>query len=128
MSKDPVPTVGTYRGVGIHDFQPQDRVERVVKPAIDAVYLISDPKALVAYAETSSNTPEARLFAAARCEAAWQLAAENRELRPNVGMTYLRAVVAGLDSLHWIDPRRYTTLLDYRHRDAVERETPLRAA
>ncbi|AWN43481.1 hypothetical protein [Methylobacterium durans] len=121
----PIPKVAIYRGVGIHDFQPAERIEAVVKPAIDAVYGISDPTALVAYASQAKNPPEARLFAAARCEAAWQLAAEGRVARPNINIDKLRAIVVGLDSLYWINPNRYTSLLDTFSRDALEREARL---
>ncbi len=93
-----IPCVETYRGVGVHDQQPAERIEGVVKPAIDRVYGLTDPAALFAFAAESSNPPEARLLAAARCEAAWQLAAERRELRPSVDLEKLRAHVAGLNS------------------------------
>ena len=119
-----IPIVETYRAVGIHDFQPAERIADVVKPSIDAVYCMSDPIALADYAADSGNPPEARLFAAARCEAAWQLAAEDRSVRPRVDMVKVRVSVAGLDSLTWINPDRYTTLLDPSD-SAPMRETPL---
>jgi hypothetical protein len=37
LSQDTIPIVDKYRGVGIHDQQPQERIERVVKPEIDHV-------------------------------------------------------------------------------------------
>jgi hypothetical protein len=51
--------------------------------------------------------PEARLFAAARCEALFELATEARETRPTIDMLRLRAFVVGLDDLNSIDPRLY---------------------
>jgi hypothetical protein len=120
---DEISTIETYRGVGIHDNQPQSRIEGVVKPEIDRVHAMRDAPALFAFACAPLNCPEARLLAAARCEAAWELAAENREVRPNVDLVKLRAFVAGLDSAGWRDPYAYTTLLDPRH--AVQRDEPL---
>jgi hypothetical protein len=113
-----------HRGVGLHAFQPQERIETVVKPAIDAVFGISDPATLAAYAADAANPPEARLFAGARVEAAWQLAAEGRALRPNVDLELLRATTAGVDSLNWVDPYRYCSLFDCRQ-EAVPREVAL---
>ncbi len=132
---DRIPIVGTHRGVGIHAFQPRERIDRVVKPAIDAVFGLSDPDALTDYVQDPTHPPEARLFAAARVEALWQLAADNRELRPKVSLTLLRAMTAGLDSLRWIDPRHYGSLLQHPRgpglslpaRDAGEREQIARA-
>lgn len=113
MTDDRIPLVETYRGVGIHDFQPRDRIEAEVKPAIDAVYGMSNSAALAAYLNDRTHPPEARLFALARLEALWQLAAESRELRPQVDMTLIRAMTAGLDSLTWMDPSHYSTVLDH---------------
>lgn len=121
MASDRIPTVGTHRGVALHAFQPAERIEAVVKPAIDVVFSMSDPRALAAYASTAINPPEARLFAAARVEAAWQLAAEGRALRPNVDLEYLRAATAGLDCRGWIDPTRYASLFDCRQ-EALPRD------
>ncbi|KQT53677.1 hypothetical protein ASG43_17730 [Aureimonas sp. Leaf454] len=116
-----MPIVETYRGIGIHDFQPPDRIQNVIKPAIDAVYGLSDPLKLVAFAKDSRQPPEARLFAAARCEAIWELAAANREIRPNIDLQFVRAIVAGLGSLKWLQPSAYTSLLD-PSRDTIRRD------
>lgn len=113
MSGDRIPIVETYRGVGIHAFQPRERIERIVRPAIDTVHGISDAAALAAYLGDPTHPPEARLFAAARVEALWQLAAENRELRPKIDLIELRARAAGLGSLRWMDVRHYGTLLQH---------------
>lgn len=118
-----MPTVGTYRRVAIHDFQPPERIESIVKPEIDCVYLLTDPARLVEFAADARNCPEARLFAGARVEATWQLAAEGRAIRPNVNLEYLRAATAGLDDTLWVSPWTYGSLFDRCH--AVRREVPL---
>jgi hypothetical protein len=118
-----MPTVGAHRGVAIHGFQPVERIEVVVRPEIDRVYAMSAPVDLAKFAADASNCPEARLFAAARVEACWQLAAEGRAIRPPVDLEKLRAATAGLDDLHWCDPRRYGALFDFR--GSVPREVPL---
>ncbi len=111
MSNARIPIVETYRGVGIHDFQPPDRVA-IVKRAIDKVYEIDELKELAAFAANRIEPPEARLFAAAKCNATWELAVDNREFRPDIDLELLEAHVAGLDSLEWIDPWHYGCLLD----------------
>jgi hypothetical protein len=120
-----MPTIGTYRGVPLHDFQPRARIEKVVKPAIDEVFGIADPEKLFTYAANNQNPPEARLFAAARCEACHQLAAESRVARPAIDLQLLRAHVAGLGSRQWVDPKHYTSVLDPYGFRAPLRETPL---
>jgi hypothetical protein len=119
-------SVETYRGVRIHAFQPRMRIEQIVKPAIDAVYTMDDAQRLFDYVADNQNPPEARVFAAARCEATWQIAAETRTARPSIDITLLRAHVAGLDSRQWIDRRNYTSALDPRNFEAPLRETPIR--
>lgn len=124
MSGDrPLSTAEIYRGVKVFGLQPVERIEAIVKPAIDAVFLITDARALVRYAADPANPPEARLFAAARVEATWQLAAEGRAVRPPVDLEYLRAVTVGLDSIHWVSPWRHGSLFD-RER-AILRDPPL---
>jgi hypothetical protein len=120
---DKIPIVETYKGVVIHDAQLSARIEGVVKPEIDRVHAMTDPSSLFGFAGDSINCPEARLLAAARCEAAWELAAESREARPDVDLVMLRALTAGLDFVGWRDPFAYTTLLDPR--PAVKRPEPL---
>lgn len=126
---DRIPIVEAYRGVGIHDFQPAQRIEEVVKPEIDRVYGMSTAQALVAYVTDPTNPPEARLFAKARCVALWQLAAESREVRPSLSLSMLDAYTAGLDSQRWLDPNFYGTLLEHPgvpgSRTRLQRELPL---
>ena len=121
---DSIPIVATHRGVGIHAGQPRARIDGVVKPAIDQVLAMTDAAELARYAADAGNPPEARLFAAARCEAAWQLAAEGRASRPAVDLLQVRASVAGLSSAGWASTTHYASLLDITD-SAVPRE-PLR--
>jgi len=114
-----LPTAGVHRGVALFADQSPERIESVVRPAIDAVLGMASAIALVAYAGDAQHPPEARLLAAARVEALWQLAAEGRAVRPLVDLDRLRASVAGLDSQVWVDPERHGSLLDST--GAVER-------
>ena len=120
-----LPTDGAHRGVELFAGQPAERIEEIVRPAIDAVHGIASAQALVAYAGDPRHPPEARLLAAARVEALWQLAAEGRAIRPLVDLDRLRASVAGLDSVLWQDPERHGSDLDPA--GAVERTEPLAA-
>lgn len=109
---DHVPTEGSYRGIALHAGQPAERIKKIVRPAIDHVFSLSDAVALADYAAEPTHVPEARLFAAARVRAIWDLAAEGRAIRPLVNMARVRASVAGLDSTTWQDPNYYGSLLE----------------
>jgi hypothetical protein len=130
MTGDRIPIVETYRGVGVHDCQPPERVA-TVKAEIDAVLAMSGVQSLYRYAEAVDRPPECRLLAAAKVEAAFDIAAEERRERPSVDLDRLSACVAGLDSVTWRDPSAYCTLFDPRATHGVEgprpvpRETPL---
>jgi hypothetical protein len=115
--------VEIYRGVGIHDQQPSERIENVVKPRIDYVMALDDVGELYEIARDVRSPPEARLLAAAKCEAHWSLAASERRVRPGVDLSVTRAIVAGLDSAGWRDPDRYASLLCPA--GAVPRAVPL---
>jgi hypothetical protein len=106
-----MPIVENYRGVGIHDFQSEERISTVVKPAIDYVFTASDPNVLFAYAGNVDNPPEARLFAADRYRAIAEMRATAHVERPG-RLVALDAAVAGADSLNWANPYHYGTLLD----------------
>lgn len=106
-----IPIVEVYRGVGIQDQQPADRIERIVKPEIDAVYDMRDLEALYEFAGDVARCPEARLFSAAKIETLWQQATEERRRRPDIDLETVRARVAGLDSVTWRSPWVYGTLL-----------------
>lgn len=123
-AQDRIPIVETYRGVGIHDQQPRDRIDGVVKPAIDRVLGIGDVKRLADYAADTGNPPEARLLASARVEAMWELAAESREQRPDIDMAVVKASVAGLQSMRWRSSQYYGSLLDKRDGPGHRRQVP----
>jgi hypothetical protein len=118
---DQIPVVEIYRGVGIEDQQPPERI-KFVKRAIDHIHAMGDPDLLAAYADDADNPPEARLFAAAKVEVELEIATAERRLRPVTSLERLRASTAGLGSRRWRDPDRYCSLLDH---DGVEREEPL---
>src|SRR5690242_17195725 len=102
-----IPIVDRYRGVGIHDAQSRDRIDDVVKPAIDVVYRMNDPTGLVGFATNQENPPEARLFAAAKYEAIHSVAAGDRLARPLFELDFVRAIVAGLNSATWRSPTHF---------------------
>ena len=110
---DKISIVETYKGVGIHDLQTSARIEGVVKLEIDRVHAMTDPSSLFDFAGDPTKNPEARLLAAARCEASWELAAESREVRPDVDLTKLRALTAGLDLSAGVI--RFTTARTWTH-------------
>jgi len=119
---DSIPAVEIYRGIGIEDRQPLERIQLIVKPAIDRVHAMGDPDLLAAYAADADNPPEARLFAAAKVEVELEIAMAERRLRPVTSLEQIRASVAGLGSRRWRDPDRYCSLLEH---GGVEREEPL---
>jgi hypothetical protein len=119
-----MPVATTYKGVGIHAGQPAKRVA-LVKREIDKVARISDLRRLFELAGDVVWSPEARLFAGARCIAGLQLATERRQARPDIDREDVEACTAGLASIRWADPDRYCSLLDAGHERAVPREEPL---
>jgi hypothetical protein len=118
---DAIPIVEVYRGIGIENCQPRERIELVVKPAIDLVHAMGGVDELFAYASDPLNPPESRMLAGARAEALWELAGEERRHRP-ISLELLRAATAGLGCRRWRDPDRYGSLLEH---GGVEREEPL---
>ena len=107
-----MPTAELYRGVRIFALQSQERMNQVVKLEIDTVFAMSDAVELADYAADATHSPEARLFAGARVEALWQMAAEGRAIRPPVDLPRLRAVTAGLDSRRWADTDFHGSMFD----------------
>ncbi len=105
-------TIGVYRGVGIHDFQDQARIDGVVRPEIDAVYEIDDPDELIAWAGDVTRSPEARLWAGDRYFAAAESRAAAHDSRLRRG-AHLAALLAGVNSLTWADSTRFCSLLDH---------------
>jgi hypothetical protein len=121
-----IPIVEVYRGVGVHDEQSPERIENVVKPAIDYVHSVDDLALLADYATDPANPPEARILALAKVEAGWQLAAEERRIRPGLDLDVIRARCVGLDSSNWRHRRRYCSMFDRMREDrAVLREQPI---
>jgi hypothetical protein len=118
---DQIPVVEFYRGVGIENQQPPERIE-LVKREIDRVHRMSGTVELADYAGDAGHPPEARMLAGARAEALWELAGEERRHRP-ISLELLRAATAGLGCRRWRDPDRYASLLD--EPGGVEREVPL---
>jgi len=121
---DSLPIASTYKGVGIHAGQPAKRVA-FVKREIDKVAKISDLKRLFEICGDCSWSPEARLFAGARCLAGLELATERREARPDIAREDVESRTAGLSSVQWADPWRYCSLLDIYAERAATREEPL---
>jgi hypothetical protein len=121
---DEMPISTRYKGVGIHANQPAKRVA-LVKREIDKVGDIADLVQLFEIAGDCAWSPEARLFAGARCIAGLQLATERREARPNFDREDVEARTAGLATIRWADPLKYCSLLDMHPERAVKREQPL---
>jgi hypothetical protein len=121
---DDIPAAESYRGIRIHDWQPETRIRNIVRPAIDAVLAQDGLEALAAVAMDISNPPEARLLAAAKLEAAFNRAVEEHRERPNIDVAYIKSCVAIANSRHWRDPDRYASLLclGLGGTDAVPRE------
>lgn len=111
---DMIPTVEIYRGVAVHDRQSTERITRIVKPSIDQVISMTDAVALLAYAGNISRPPEARLLAAAKLQGIFEQATEERRVRPNFDLGFVKACVAGLSSEKWRDPRHFCSLLCVR--------------
>jgi hypothetical protein len=64
-------------------------------------------------------------------EAKQGIAADKREIRPDIDMRFIRACVAGVGSRTWRDRLYYASMLDYssygadRSKEPVRREAPL---
>jgi hypothetical protein len=111
--------IETYRGCPIHDCQPQERIDAVVKPEIDEVIATSDSAALMRWCGDVSKSPESRLLAAAKLEAGHQIAATERRVRPTIDLDVVRATVSGAGSRTWRCPDAYCSLLDMRRPDGA---------
>ena len=109
---DAIPIVETYKGVGIHDRQPPDRIAAIVKPEIDFVIDQSDASRLVDYCADHTKPPEARLLAAAKLHAMHELAANDHRTRAAVDLEFVAACVAGLESQRWRSSTYYGSILD----------------
>ena len=109
-----------YRGVGIEDQQPPERIE-LVKREIDRVHHMSGTDELADYAGDAGHPPEARMLAGARAEALWEIAGEERRHRP-ISLELLHAATAGLGCQRWRDPDRFASLLEGP--GGIERDEP----
>jgi hypothetical protein len=131
MSNDAIPIIAEHRGVGLHNHQTAERLT-IVRRAIDDVFEMTDDRNdLLKVARDPMWPPESRLLAAAMLEAKKAMAADKRETRPDIDLDYVRACVAGLNSVTWRDRIRYCSMLDVCYRQpgrefSVLRETPLR--
>jgi hypothetical protein len=119
-----MPVALTYKGVAIFAGQSVKRV-RLLKLEIDKVNKISDLMQLFEIAGDVAWSPEARLFAGARCIAGLQLLTERREARPDISREDVEARTAGLASLTWANPSRHCSDLDAHPERAARRERPL---
>lgn len=129
MSDDIIPIVGRHRGVPLHDRQDEARLT-VVRAEIDRVLDLSDVDKLIELCGNVTWSPEARLTAAAKLRAMYELAAEDRKTRPpKIDLAYIGACTAGLNSRNWRSPRVYGSLLDPGpmpgEQGAVCRDVPL---
>lgn len=106
-----MPICETHRGIGIHQFQPADRVAAVVKPAIDRVLALDEPAELLAVAGDVQQAPEARLLAYDRLCALDER--RGSHATRVAGLEDAGACVAGLGALHWTDPASYASLFDF---------------
>lgn len=119
---DAIPLVETYRGVGIEDQQPPERIE-LVKREIDRVHRMSGTVELAglrrrrwapAGGENACRRPRRSLVGACGRRAAPST---------DISLELLRAATAGLGCRRWRDPDRYASLLD--EPGGAEREVPL---
>jgi hypothetical protein len=108
---DAIPIIETYRGVGLQDQQTPERLA-VVRQAIDLVFAEHDFGRLFEIADDAGRPPEARLFAAAKLQAAHEIAVQDREKRPLIDLVHVQASIAGLNSLRWRHPVYFGSLLD----------------
>jgi phage terminase large subunit-like protein len=84
----------------------------VVRPAIDRVLALSKLNDLFEFARDVTKPPEARLLAAAKCEATFEIATEDRRARPNLDLARLKACVVGLDIASCRDQLHYCSIYD----------------
>ena len=94
--------------------QPPERIERIVKPAIDFVLALADAATLVEYCGDHTKPPEARLLAAAKIRAMHELAASDHRHRgvTAIDLEYVDACVTAFDSQRWRSPYHYGSLLE----------------
>jgi hypothetical protein len=101
-----------YRSVPLDPGQSEGRIKTVCA-ALDVVLdeIGDDHPALLAHAKSAANPPESRRLAATLISASWDIAAEDRRLRPTVTPRLAEAVVAGLVP-EWMSPTHFCSDLD----------------
>ena len=104
-----IPAQEIYRDVDIHNAQEPERVA-LVKIEIDTVLEISDLDRLSAWITDVTHAPESRLLALRMCEAAFEMSARSRMLRPDVDLDALRAHCAGLDTIRGRSKTHYSSI------------------
>ncbi len=109
---DKIPCVEIYQNVEIHDCQPRERIERIVKPEIDRVIDLQEGQALAEWCRDVARSPESRLLANAKVRALFEIATDERRVRPAIDLAEVRGSVAGLAVQRWRHPRHYCSLLD----------------
>lgn len=125
-----IPTVGEYRGVGLHDNQDEERLA-IVRSHIDQVFLIrGDIKQLLEFIEWRPNAPEARLLAAAFLHAYVEQAKDARRATPAIDLELVDGWTAMLNSARCRDPRLYDSIFMPRWAPGspnrpMERKVPL---
>lgn len=96
---DDIPTIGTYRRVGLHDHQDADRLA-VVRADIDAVYSARNSiEQLIELVQRRSMAPESRLLARAFILAYVGEQKDKRRKAPNIDEGWLNAVTGGLGTI-----------------------------
>ncbi|MGJ0509956.1 MAG: hypothetical protein ACR652_23080 [Methylocystis sp.] len=110
MEDDNIPTIGEHLGVPLHAYQDDARLA-VVRGDIDAVDAMTDWQQLWRVIRERRLAPEALLYAEAKLRVIHSSAALSRITRPDFDLELLGAYTAGLDSMKWIDPRHYGSVL-----------------
>lgn len=96
MTRPPIPIVETYRGVGLHDQQDEERLA-VVRADVDAAFaLAGNIDRLGEYLADRSRAPEARQLVGALAKAEHELAVDERRVRPSLSLERIAALTAGL--------------------------------
>jgi hypothetical protein len=121
---DDLPIACHHRGVAVFANQPAKRVA-LEKSEINKIGKLSNLERLFAICGDPSWSPEARLYAGARCLAGLERATERREARPDIDREAVVCRTAGLDTLTWAHPFRYCSLFDVHDERAARREVPL---
>lgn len=119
--RKPIPIIETYRGVGIQDYQPPERIA-VVKSEIDRVISFIPAKGdikhdkLLTWVKDRSKSPESRLLAKAALIASIHESGAKAKRVPlhikEIGEEWLNAVTAGLGLLGGQSRTKYGSKFD----------------